>query len=66
MAFYLEEDGKIAQIDAIEFVKPPASTAAESYLAEVEKRNKLHWSYQLALVSGRHMQTVTHKFETWK
>ena len=25
--YYLEEDGKQTQVDAIEFVKPPATTA---------------------------------------
>lgn len=61
-----EESGKC--LDVIEFVRPPSGTSEEiaNFKQEVRRRNTTHWSMQLALVSFGHLQTINHKFETWK
>lgn len=54
--YHLDEDsGKC--LDVIEFVRPPNKTPEEiaNFKKEVDRRNKSHWSMQLALVSFGHL-----------
>ena len=52
-----------ANLDIIEFLRPPKDCG--NFCKEVEKRNKIHWSIQLPMVSESHIQTMKHKLEAW-